>query len=194
MFCQSGGRIRHVNAVNPLPGKRSDPAETMLEAEQFYRSHGQPPLFRVATIAGEMEPVLEASGYLPEGETLVLCGDLAGGARQPPGPAVLTATGSDDWLACRAAFGSDSTGEESAYRLIGRPTLFGLYHNTNVTNRDYVALYVSRDFEETRRFAPNIEIAEFGWFPWKEIPADAAPSTRRRLAEIFEGAEKGERW
>lgn len=85
-------------------------------------------------------------------------------------------------------------GEESAYRLIGRPTLFGLYHNTNVTNRDYVALYVSRDFEETRRFAPNIEIAEFGWFPWKEIPADAAPSTRRRLAEIFEGAEKGERW
>lgn len=85
-------------------------------------------------------------------------------------------------------------GEESAYRLIGRPTLFGLYHNVNVTNRDYVSLYVSRSFEQARHFAPNLEIAEFGWFAWRDIPSDAAASTRRRIAELFEGAEKAEHW
>jgi 8-oxo-dGTP pyrophosphatase MutT (NUDIX family) len=85
-------------------------------------------------------------------------------------------------------------GEESAYRLTVRPMLFGLYHNTTVTNRDYVALYISREFEEARPFAPNLEIAEFGWFFWRELPADVASSTQRRVAEIFEGAEREEHW
>jgi 8-oxo-dGTP pyrophosphatase MutT (NUDIX family) len=85
-------------------------------------------------------------------------------------------------------------GEESGYRVTGRPALFGLYHNINVTNRDYVALYVSRDFEEARAFAPNMEIAAFGWFSWRDLPADTAPSTRRRVAEVFEGAERSEHW
>ncbi len=84
--------------------------------------------------------------------------------------------------------------EESGYRLTGRPELFGLYHNINVTNRDYVALYVSRRFEAARQFAPNLEIAEFGWFPRRDLPADATEATRRRVAELFDGAEKAERW
>jgi 8-oxo-dGTP pyrophosphatase MutT (NUDIX family) len=85
-------------------------------------------------------------------------------------------------------------GEESAYRVTARPALFGFYHNTAVTNRDYVALYVSRDFEVARPFASNFEIAEFGWFPWRAPPPDVALSTARRIAEIFEGAEKAEHW
>jgi 8-oxo-dGTP pyrophosphatase MutT (NUDIX family) len=85
-------------------------------------------------------------------------------------------------------------GEESAYRVTARPALFGFYHNTSVTNRDYVALYVSRDFEAARAFRPNFEIAEFGWYPRHSLPADVASSTARRVAEIFEGAERDEHW
>ena len=85
-------------------------------------------------------------------------------------------------------------GEESPYRLTARPALFGLYHNITVTRRDYVALYLSRDFEIARSFARNLEIAEFGWFPWRALPPDVAASTARRVAEIFEGAEKAEHW
>lgn len=85
-------------------------------------------------------------------------------------------------------------GEESPYRVTARPALFGLYHNITVTNRDYVALYLSRDFEIARAFKPNLEIAEFGWFPWRALPAAVASSTTRRIAEIFEGAEKDEHW
>jgi 8-oxo-dGTP pyrophosphatase MutT (NUDIX family) len=85
-------------------------------------------------------------------------------------------------------------GEESAYRLTGRPELFGLYHNIRVTNRDHVALYISRHFEVARPFAANFEIAEFGWFDWRDLPADAHEATRKRVAEIFEGAEKSELW
>jgi len=85
-------------------------------------------------------------------------------------------------------------GEESPYRVTARPALFGLYHNITVTDRDYVALYLSRDFEIARAFKPNLEIAEFGWFPWRALPAAVASSTTRRIAEIFEGAEKDEHW
>ena len=85
-------------------------------------------------------------------------------------------------------------GEESPYRVTARPALFGLYHNITVTNRDYVALYLSRDFEVARAFKPNLEIAEFGWFPWRALPPAVASSTARRIAEIFEGAEKDEHW
>jgi len=84
--------------------------------------------------------------------------------------------------------------EESAYRLIGRPELFGLYHNIHVTNRDYVALYVSRRFEEARKFSANLEIAEFGWFSRMALPEGTAGSTRERVAEIFEGVERAEHW
>ncbi|HVW92746.1 MAG TPA: NUDIX domain-containing protein [Devosia sp.] len=84
--------------------------------------------------------------------------------------------------------------EESAYRLTARPELFGLYHNVSVTNRDHVAFYIGRQFEEARGFAPNFEIAEFGWFDWRALPAGASEATRRRVAEMFEGVEKAELW
>lgn len=84
--------------------------------------------------------------------------------------------------------------EESGYALTGRPELFGLYHNTHATNRDHVALYVCREFVQGRPFEANLEIAEFGWFAWRAPPAGTTEATRRRLAEIFEGAPKDPMW
>jgi 8-oxo-dGTP pyrophosphatase MutT (NUDIX family) len=76
--------------------------------------------------------------------------------------------------------------EETGYRPTAPMQLFGLYHNINeMTNRDHVALYLCRDFEKLREFAPNIEIAEAGWFPIDGLPVEASSGTARRIGEIF---------
>lgn len=85
--------------------------------------------------------------------------------------------------------------EETGYRLTARPKLFGLYHQRNeTTNRDHVALYLCPDFELAYAFRANAEIAEFGWFARDALPAALTTPTRRRIAEIFEGAEVAPRW
>ncbi len=84
--------------------------------------------------------------------------------------------------------------EESAYRLAGRPELFGFYHSVGITGRDHVAVYLCRRFETAREFAPNHEIAEFGWFRFDAVPEGTTEATRARLREIFEGAERPAKW
>jgi len=84
--------------------------------------------------------------------------------------------------------------EESGYQPVGRPELFGLYHNTYATRRDYVALYLCRLFEQDQASRPDREIAEAGWFDRLALPLDTTEATRRRLAEIFEGGERSEAW
>ena len=84
--------------------------------------------------------------------------------------------------------------EESGYRLAAPPELFGLYHNTYATNRDHVAFYVCRSVQPATAFKANFEIAEFGWFPRDALPPGTSKGTRRRLAEVFDGAAKSEAW
>lgn len=85
--------------------------------------------------------------------------------------------------------------EETGYSLRGRPVLFGLYHNSSlVTDRDHVALYVCRDFIEARRFEPNHEIADAGWFAQDALPAGTTESAGRRIAEIFGGGPISPGW
>lgn len=84
--------------------------------------------------------------------------------------------------------------EESGYRVVGRPELFGLYHNIFATNRDHVAFFICRQFEEASAFRGNLEIAEFGWFGLEALPPDTADSARRRLSEVFYDAPRSARW
>jgi 8-oxo-dGTP pyrophosphatase MutT (NUDIX family) len=85
--------------------------------------------------------------------------------------------------------------EETGYRVTGPMQLFGFYHNLNsATNRDHVAVFLCRDFEQAFRFAPNHEIADFGWFDRNDLPADTSLGMRRRLAEIFEGRAQSPQW
>jgi ADP-ribose pyrophosphatase YjhB (NUDIX family) len=84
--------------------------------------------------------------------------------------------------------------EESGYRVTGRLELFGLYHNIFATNRDHVAFYIGRQFEEVKPFTGNLEIAECGWFALDGLPPETSESTRRRLAEIYYGAPRGAHW
>ncbi len=73
--------------------------------------------------------------------------------------------------------------------------LHGLFHNVHrATNRDHVALFVCRSFTKTKRFAPNMEVAELGWFPLDRLPDSVAPGVARRLAEIASGLPPEPRW
>ena len=85
--------------------------------------------------------------------------------------------------------------EESGYRVLGPMEMFGLYHNINaMTDRDHVVLYLCRTFDVAHAFKANLEIAEFGWFDRSQLPADTTEGTRRRLAEVFEGAAREPVW
>lgn len=85
--------------------------------------------------------------------------------------------------------------EEGGYRPTAPMTLFGLYHNANsTTNRDHVALYLCREFEQMRAFSANSEIAEAGWFPIDGLPAACGPGTVQRVQEIFGGAPQRALW
>ena len=85
--------------------------------------------------------------------------------------------------------------EEAGYRPTGPMSLFGLYHNVNsTTNRDHVALYLCREFEQVHAFTANSEIAEGGWFPVDALPEASGPGTVRRVREIFYGAPQQTLW
>ena len=84
--------------------------------------------------------------------------------------------------------------EETGYRVTGPLELFALYHNTLTTNRDHVALYLCRSLEQDHQFTANHEIAEFGWFPLDALPSETSAATRRRIAEVFQGAARTGKW
>ena len=83
--------------------------------------------------------------------------------------------------------------EEANIELTGPPKLFALYHATQWTRRDHVALYVVRDFTQTAPRLPDREIAECGFFARDALPVGVAKATLRRLAE-FDGAPVSETW
>lgn len=84
--------------------------------------------------------------------------------------------------------------EESGFRVSGPLELFGVYLNTYATKRDHVAFFLCRNFVEARQFTGDFEIAECGWFRLDHLPPETSEPTRRRIAEVFFGAEKSEHW
>lgn len=85
--------------------------------------------------------------------------------------------------------------EEGGIELTGPAELFGLYHQRLYPARDHVAVYVCRDWRKSRELTlPNYEIVDAGFFPRDGLPEGTTASTRRRLAEIFEGAPPTVEW
>src|SRR5262245_32239284 len=84
--------------------------------------------------------------------------------------------------------------EEGNITFTARPPLHGMFYNSLVTRRDHVAVYVLRDYEQTSLPAPNSEIIEHKFFSPDALPADATPGTRRRIAEVVQGAPVAECW
>jgi ADP-ribose pyrophosphatase YjhB (NUDIX family) len=83
--------------------------------------------------------------------------------------------------------------EEAAVAPLSRPALFGIYANFLAMPRDHVALYVVERWRPlARRRCLEIRAAEF--FAPAALPATTTPGTRRRLAEVLDGAEADGRW
>lgn len=84
--------------------------------------------------------------------------------------------------------------EEANIVIEGPPRLHGVFFNVHISRRDHVAVYVIREFRQTGARAPDSEILEAQFFARDALPADASPGTRRRLAEIFDGAPLSKAW
>ena len=83
--------------------------------------------------------------------------------------------------------------EEGGVEALAPPLLVGFYANHAAFRNDHVALY---HLESWLPCAPTAdgEIAERGFFALDALPAAASSGTRRRLAEMFGGAEMSAEW
>ena len=85
--------------------------------------------------------------------------------------------------------------EETGYMVDGRPALHGFFLNRIAGGkRDHVAVYIWREFRSQLEFAPNLEIAECGWFDVDALPPDVGQGTARRIREIFDKTRPAAEW
>lgn len=84
--------------------------------------------------------------------------------------------------------------EEVGVELEDRPRLHGVFANFELFPGDHVAFFVAKAWRRSRPPKRNLEIVEQRLFAPGKWPRTATPGTRRRLAELFEGAEVSENW
>jgi ADP-ribose pyrophosphatase YjhB (NUDIX family) len=84
--------------------------------------------------------------------------------------------------------------EEASIEVVGPPSLHGVFYNPVDSPRDHVAIFVVRVFRQEPVVRPNREIVERGFFSLDALPAETTPGTRRRLAEVLEGAPLAVKW
>lgn len=84
--------------------------------------------------------------------------------------------------------------EEGNIIVDGRPELRSMHLNMVGSGRDHVAFYLITLFHQTAAKLPDREIAESGFFPLDALPEMITPATRRRIEEVFGGAEVSEYW
>lgn len=84
--------------------------------------------------------------------------------------------------------------EEARIRVTEPPRLHGIFFNRGMSARDHVLVYVVRDFAVLGEKRPDREIAGAGFFPLDALPDGTTHQTRRRLAEIREGALPTAEW
>ena len=84
--------------------------------------------------------------------------------------------------------------EEGNITLLTPPLLHGVFHNSRVSRRDHVAVFVVRHFRQDSPPQPNHEIIAHGFFARHELPDDTSRATRARLAEVLDGATVSEVW
>ena len=84
--------------------------------------------------------------------------------------------------------------EEGRIELAGEPVLHGIFHNSHVSPRDHVAVYVVRNYRQDRLPEPNREIVACGFFDPADLPEEATPGTRLRIAEVLDGKPATATW
>lgn len=84
--------------------------------------------------------------------------------------------------------------EEGRIEVLAEPALHGVFHNSHVSIRDHVLIYVVREFRQDRMPEPNHEISACGFFPVDALPSDTTEGTRRRIAEVVHGQPPIRTW
>lgn len=84
--------------------------------------------------------------------------------------------------------------EEANIEITAPPVARSVHLNRHASRRDHVAVYLVEHFRQTAPKRPDMEIAEAGFFPLDALPEETTTGTRRRLAEIFAGAEPSGEW
>lgn len=128
---------------------------------------------RLLALSGRNEVLLVRHSYMP-GHSL-------------PGGAV------DEGEACRQAVLREAV-EEACLEFEGQPTLFHIYLNPGLKNRDHVALFVARDARQAAPPRPNPEILSAGFFALDALPPDTTAATKTRLAEVLESKDVSDVW
>ena len=72
--------------------------------------------------------------------------------------------------------------EEGNIEMTGPPSLVAVYHNSLVSRRDHVALFLVTGFRQSAPKASDREIAEAGFFPVDRLPAGTTRATREAVA------------
>jgi 8-oxo-dGTP pyrophosphatase MutT (NUDIX family) len=83
--------------------------------------------------------------------------------------------------------------EEAAIVPIGPLALYGFFNNHRNMRGDHLAFYTLREFEQ-KPFVPNREIADARFFAVDDLPARVEGGSRRRIAELAEGAARSLIW
>ncbi len=84
--------------------------------------------------------------------------------------------------------------EEGSIEVVGTPPIHGVFYNPVDSRRDHIAVFVVRVFRQEPGPWRSREIVDRGFFALDALPPDTTPGTRRRLAEVFEGASMSMKW
>ncbi len=80
--------------------------------------------------------------------------------------------------------------EEAGIVLAGAPELFGLYTHFDVFPGDHVALFRVRAWRQPSVPKPNSEIAEQGFFHWRELPDGINPKRHGALGSFSQACRR----
>lgn len=84
--------------------------------------------------------------------------------------------------------------EETGVIVTGDTKLHGIFANFRIFPGDHIALYIVKNWEQPTIPESTREIAEQGFFSYKNLPDGVAPGTRKRLSEIFENTPISKNW
>jgi len=111
----SGGIIRRSNSVNPLPEKRAAPEAIIDFAEKAYRARGRNAIFRVPTIADDLDEALAERGYVEQAPTLTLAGALSDMPAAADSGVLLTERPDRRWLDAWTRFSNADSENRAIY-------------------------------------------------------------------------------
>jgi 8-oxo-dGTP pyrophosphatase MutT (NUDIX family) len=84
--------------------------------------------------------------------------------------------------------------EETGVIISKPPSLIGIYSHFDDYPGDHIVLFKIDDWRRERIPAPNVEIAEHGFFALSALPELLSPGASRRLKEVFGKGERSSAW